>query len=265
MFEYKYELSRYKGKLDDNERKKKMKFYEELANYYDEVFPKGKMQVEFLEQIVGQTPQKVIDIACGNGVYGVHLAKKGHEVLALDLSEGMIAKTKELAAQEEVQIDTKVCSMLGIKDVVHSRYNVAFCIGNSLVHLDSVGEVESFIQQAYSLLEMDGKLVIQIINYDRVLDQNVLGLPTLENKEKELRFQRDYVLNDTSEKVEFRTVLKAGNTSMENSVELLALRGNELIRIMEQAGFRIIGTYGNFKQEAYDPEESFHCIVVGVK
>lgn len=242
-----------------------MKFYEELANYYEEVFPKGKIQVEFLEQIVGQVPQKVIDIACGNGVYGIHLAKMGHKVLALDLSEAMIRKTKELAMQEGVEIETQVCSMLGLKDVVHSRYNVAFCIGNSLVHLDSVGEVESFMQEAYSLLEMDGKLILQIINYDRVLDQNVIGLPTVENKEKDLTFQRNYVLNEGSEKVEFKTILKAGSTSLENSVELLALRGSELIRIMKQTGFRIIGAYGSFKQEPYNSEESFHCIVVGEK
>ncbi|MEG0326745.1 MAG: methyltransferase domain-containing protein [Cellulosilyticaceae bacterium] len=242
-----------------------MKFYEELANYYEEVFPKGKMQVEFLEQMVGQAPQKVIDIACGNGVYGIHLAKMGHKVLLLDLSEAMIRKTKELAVQEGVEIETQVCSMLGLKDIVNSRYNVAFCIGNSLVHLDSTGEVESFMQEAYSLLEMGGKLILQIINYDRVLDQNVIGLPTVENKEKDLTFQRDYVLNEDSEKVEFKTILKAGSTSLENSVELLALRGSELIRIMQQTGFRIIGSYGSFKQEAYDPVESVHCIVVGEK
>lgn len=242
-----------------------MKFYEELANYYEEVFPKGKMQVGFLEQTVGQVPQRIIDIACGNGVYAVHLAKMGHEVLALDLSEGMVAKTKALAVQEKVEIDTQVCSMLSLKDVVHSRYNVAFCIGNSLVHLDSEDEVEKFIQEAYSLLEMEGKLIIQIINYDRVLDQNVIGLPTIENKEKDLTFQRDYILNEGSKKVEFKTILKAGTTSLENSVELLALRGKELIKIMEKAGFRITGTYGSFKQEAYNPEESFHCIVIGEK
>lgn len=242
-----------------------MRFYQELSKHYEDVFPKGKGQIELLRDIAGNHPKKIIDIACGNGVYAADLAKQGHEVLGIDLSFSMIQKAHELAVKEQVNVELRTCSMLEIDEVVSKPCDMAFCIGNSLVHLRTLKEIQSFFNLAYGVLNNEGKLVIQIINYDKVIDKGVSALPTIENKEKELIFERNYILDEAKEQLEFKTVLTIQGKKCENSVNLIPLRKNQLVSIMESEGFKIEAVYGNFNKEPYNPDESFQCIVVAQK
>lgn len=242
-----------------------MKFYEELAKYYEDVFPKNTMQLEFLRDIIRTNPKRIMDIACGNGAYAIELAKEGHEVLGIDLSLAMIEKAHHMAHAESVNVDFRACGMLEMRGLLDVTCEVAFCIGNSLVHLNTIQEVRSFLADVYEMMEKEGTLIIQVINYDRILDGGVTSLPTIENEAKLLRFRRNYVVHETGDRVDFKTELSVGEEKWDNSVTLLALRGNELADLIRLAGFEIKAMYGSFKQEPYRPEESFHCITVAQK
>lgn len=242
-----------------------MKFYQKLSDHYEDVFPKGKGQIELLQDIAGSEPKRIIDIACGNGVYAIDLAKQGHKVLAIDLSFSMIQKAHELAVKEHASVELRTCSMLEIDEVVSKPYDMAFCIGNSLVHLRTIKEIQSFFNLVYGVLNNQGKLVIQIINYDRVIDKGVSELPTITNEDKGLTFERNYILNEAKDQLEFKTFLTVQGEQCESSVKLIPLRKDQLISIMENEGFKIEAIYGNFNKESYNPDESFHCIVVAQK
>ncbi len=41
----------------------------------------------------------ILDLCCGNGRYAIALAEHGHEVVGVDINEGMIARAKEWAGQ----------------------------------------------------------------------------------------------------------------------------------------------------------------------
>ena len=49
-------------------------------------------------------PCKVIDIGCGEGYYSIYLAKKGFDVLGIDISEKAIEYAKQNAKQAGVNI-----------------------------------------------------------------------------------------------------------------------------------------------------------------
>src|SRR5690242_698380 len=112
------------------------KFYDEISKYYDDIFPIGKYQVDLLREVIGEGSKDVLDIACGNGGYSKALSDLGHKVTAVDLNESMI----EILNKNYENINGKVLNMLDI-DKLDEKYDLAYCIGNSLVHLDNDEEI----------------------------------------------------------------------------------------------------------------------------
>lgn len=50
-------------------------------------------------------PGPVLDLACGSGVNGIYLAQLGVEVVCADISTEALAKVRELAAEQGVELD----------------------------------------------------------------------------------------------------------------------------------------------------------------
>jgi ubiquinone/menaquinone biosynthesis C-methylase UbiE len=53
------------------------------------------------------TRGRVLDVACGGGHTGLHLASLGHDVTAADLSEAMLERVREAAAERGLQVTTR--------------------------------------------------------------------------------------------------------------------------------------------------------------
>lgn len=85
--------------------------------------------------------------------------------------------------------------------------------------------------------------------YDRIIDQDIDGLPTIENEH--IRFVRNYHFKRDKKTLEFESILidKCSGKELSNSIRLYPLRKNDLNRLLHQAGFQKIIYYGNFKKE----------------
>lgn len=240
-----------------------MKFYEILEKHYDEVFPFQKDTYNFIKE--GLTlGDKVLDVACGTGSYTIQLKKDGYNACGLDLSLPMIQRAEEKAREEGVQVDFVVSSMLDIDLVHEGNLRRLFIIGNSLVHLKSLQEVRDFFTSAYDLLSPEGDLMIQILNYDRILSQDIQRLPTIEVPEKGLVFQRLYRHDVESNTIEFSSQIKTQETLEEASVFLLPLKKEDLQDALMHSGFQEIHFYGSFTKEPYT-EEAIPLIMVAKK
>lgn len=250
-----------------------MKFYDELSKYYDEVFPYSKLTKDFLSDVLKESISKdlnkensvrVLDIACGSGTYTIELSKESDEAIGIDLDDLMIIKAKEKALENNVSnVKFYVMNMLDI-DNIESNFSLAFCIGNSLVHLKDRKEVAQFFNKVYSKLNDGGSLVIQTINFKRILDNNLKGLSTIEVKDT-LSFERNYIYEDKdSQSVIFDTTLKLDkeNETLKNQVTLLTLKQEEIEKMAKDAGFKDIEFFGNFMKAPFDEQNSIPMICV---
>ncbi|SHE82188.1 class I SAM-dependent methyltransferase [Alkalibacter saccharofermentans] len=237
-----------------------MGFYEEIAKHYDDIFPAGKVQEELLLQMAGEPEADVLDIACGTGGYSISLARAGHNVTAVDLDEKMIDALKDKVKGQKLNIRAHKMNMMDIS-ALKTSFDLAYCIGNSLVHLDSVQQVTGFLKEAKKVLKK-GKLVIQIINYDRILKQDIKSLPTIENKEAGLTFERLYRFDKVENKVYFKTILNVDENTYDNEIPLLPLTSDELESSLKEAGFEDVVMYGDFKKSPYDKDESYALVAV---
>lgn len=50
--------------------------------------------------------------------------------------------------------------------------------GNTIEHLPTKESVETFFKAVHKILKPEGLLIVQIINYDRVIDQDITSLPS---------------------------------------------------------------------------------------
>ncbi len=238
-----------------------MGFYEQIAPYYDYIFPAGDEQLKFLQKAAGLPPKKILDVACGSGVYSVKLAQLGYKVWATDIDAEMVRLAGQKATDGMSEIKTFISDMQQLDQHISEQFDCIFCIGNSIVHIGSADSILSAVFQMKNRLAPGGKLLLQIINFDRVLAKGVTSLPTIYNQEINLEFQRNYLRDDDRGLIYFDTVLTVnednGQNRFENRVELFPLLALSLKEILTKAGFRSINFYGGFNQEPYIPDESF--------
>ncbi len=233
-----------------------MTFYDDFATHYDKIFPYQEKTATFLTRIL--PAGKVLDIACGTGAYARELARRGREVHAVDLDAAMIREAKVRDTDKRVAYRTG--DMQDIKE--RGIYDGIACIGNSLVHLPDATSIEETLTRWHAALKDEGELVIQIINYDRILNQNEIGLPTIEREG--YRFERRYEQGGSH--IWFDTTLITPDEKRyDNRVKLTPIRPNNLVAILRRVGFNSIAVYGGFDASAFVKETSIPLVLQASK
>lgn len=238
-----------------------MGFYEEISKYYDYIFPAGEEQIKFLKEIAGRPPKTVLDIACGTGGYSLELSKQGYAVTACDLDSRMLEMLIAKAREQDRNIHAVQADMLKLDRQLSGRFNLAFCIGNSVVHLENILQIKEFLKNAKNLLSNDGSLVLQIINFDRILLREIKGLPTIVNKAAGLTFERLYHYDGEKNIINFKTKLNAEGKSFENVIPLYPLLQDELSEAANGAGFKKLKLFGDFNGNEFDKYNSYMLVL----
>ena len=228
-------------------------FYNQIAEKYDFIFPLSPAHKTFFaSELHGKT---ILDVGAATGNLTAYLSSQDYEVTAIDLSERLIAK----AAEKGVIVQQR--NMLAIDEL--PTFDNIVCIGNTLPHLDSKTSVQLFLQKAYGQLTQGGKLVLQLVNFQKYFAQqqgDYLGnLPLIENDK--VKFERYYYLNEEG-KIRFKTIL---DDTIKNEELLQPIFADQLTEWLTQIGFQAINLYGNFKKDPFDKEKSMALIVIAVK
>ena len=82
--------------------------FENYGQKYDnECFTHGTAgECDFIEKEINENKDlKIIDIGCGTGRHSIELTRRGYRVTGIDLSESLLEKAREKAAQKKLQID----------------------------------------------------------------------------------------------------------------------------------------------------------------
>ena len=228
-------------------------FYNQIAEKYDFIFPLSPAHKTFFaSELHGKT---ILDVGAATGNLTAYLSSQGYEVTAIDLSERLIAKAVEKG------VTVQQLNMLAIDEL--PTFDNIVCIGNTLPHLDSKTSVQLFLQKAYGQLTQGGKLVLQLVNFQKYFAQqqgDYLGnLPLIENDK--VKFERYYYLNEEG-KIRFKTIL---DDTIKNEELLQPIFADQLTQWLTQIGFQAINLYGNFKKDPFDKEKSMALIVIAVK
>lgn len=232
-----------------------MSFYQSIAEVYNKIFPLNPGQVEFVSRMFPEAGDlTLLDVGCGTGLLSQALSFSFKKVMGIDLDEAMLAEARTSANQADRPAYFMVDMLEIDRHFEPESFDCLVCFGNTLVHLPSLAYISDFCKKSYDLLGSRGKLLIQIIHYDRILDQHIGALPTLENND--IQFIRKYHYLKDIHQIEFETILtiKKKDQIIRNRVGLYPVVQSEMEACLRDAGFKDIRFYGNFKGEPLSAE-----------
>jgi len=140
--------------------------FENYGKKYDnENFTQGTIgECDFIEKEIDfNKSQKIIDIGCGTGRHSIELAKRGYKVTGIDLSESQLARAKEKAKAQNLQIDFQKHDAR--KLTFKNEYDLAIILcegGFSLMETDEMNY--EILRNATNSLKTAGKLIFTTLN-----------------------------------------------------------------------------------------------------
>ena len=147
--------------------------YYELAKYYDMISQKYvpyKKHFKFIEGALekyGKKVKRILDLACGTGTHSVYLARKGYDVVGIDISREMLNIAREKARAAGVRAEFLEGD---IRDMhFNNEFDAAICINQSVMYCITRSDIRNFIVGARDSLKRGGILIVDFLSiYDKV-------------------------------------------------------------------------------------------------
>jgi len=231
-------------------------FYTDLSDVYDALFPVSEAQKALFDRILSSGPvRRVADAGCGSGAQLLPFAQAGAECIGFDPDPALVALArKKLGRWPAARVE--VGGFADTERLVRPPADLLLCLGNSLVHVPQE-EAARFLRDACAVLSGGGRLLLQILNYDRLLLHGVTSLPLMTVADGAVEFRRGYAW-EGPRKVRFRTALRVSTGGQprifHNDISLHPLYPDELWEMLSRAGFSDIRFTGDFAGSEFSPD-----------
>ena len=153
--------------------------YQSFAKVYDIFMADTPVDdwVAFIEgqwEANNQKPGLVLDIGCGTGAVTVPLAKKGYNIIGIDISEDMLSAARQKADLLHLDIlylnqDMRAFELYGTVDSV-------ICVCDTINYLNNNEELSHFFKLVNNYLNIGGLFIFDIsteYKYAEILTDNI--------------------------------------------------------------------------------------------
>jgi len=231
-------------------------FYTDLCGVYDALFPVSEDQAALFDRILSTgMVRRVADAGCGSGAQLLRFAAAGAECIGFDPDPDLVALARrKLAPYPASRIE--IGGFGDTKRIVSPPADLLLCLGNSLVHVPQQ-DAARFLRDAAETLAEGGRLLLQILNYERLLRDGVTTLPLMTAGEGAIEFRRSYRW-EGPRAVRFLTSLRISEGGQprvfRNDIPLYPIYPDELWEMFSRAGFSEIRFSGDFSGTEFSPE-----------
>jgi SAM-dependent methyltransferase len=253
-------------------------FYDALSDDYDRFVnweARLAHELPFLERLLDEHgARRVLDAACGTGMHAIALAQRGYQTVGTDSSVGMIEQARANAAVTGVDARFVVAGFGEMAEKVSDRFDAVLCLGNSLPHVLSTGNLRDTLADFAAVLRPGGLLLIQNRNFDAVMANQTRWMDPQVHQEddKEWLFVRFYDFNsDGTLAFNMLTLQRDKRDSQEDwklQAKVTRLRPwlqAELQEMVAVAGFEAVACYGNMTGASFDLDASDNLVLTALK
>lgn len=241
----------------------RLALYTDISLVYDDLFPVSREQLGLFDSLMDDGgARSIVDCGCGTGSQLHPFAVAGLSCLGFDPDTSLVAiARRKLAKYPKARVEAG--SFADLRGLVSFPSDLLMCLGNSLVHVPQ-DEASRFFLDAAGALSRSGTLLLQILNYERLLREGVTELPIIRASEGTVEFRRRYEW-EGDRRVLFHTSLRFAGADepriVRNAIPLYPVYPEELWEMLANAGFGDIRFYGDFARSEFSPgSEALVCL-----
>ncbi|MGW9302133.1 class I SAM-dependent methyltransferase [Streptomyces cyaneofuscatus] len=243
-----------------------MHWYEDEALWSDfasTMFPPAR--AESAAALVASSPlldfppgSRVLDLACGPGLFVVPLAARGYTVTGVDLSPSMLERARHLCDAAEADVHLERADMLTYTEP--GAFDVVLNVFTSFGYFEDAEDNLQVLRNAHESLAPAGQLLVDVMGKEVLAGW--IGRPkVVDLPEGAYVVQRDTVL-DSWRRLRTDWTLVQGSSARTASIHSWLYSAAELYSLFEQAGFTDVECFGGFDGSGYD-QHSDRLIVRG--
>jgi glycine/sarcosine N-methyltransferase len=236
--------------------------YDLMTRFRQRLGSERTIMANLLEKFHFET---ALDVACGTGLHGILLSQLGIQVVGTDISEEMLLQANRNARRNGAEISWIQSSMVDLTKNINQTFDAVLCLGNSVPHLLNMKDLIKTFTNFYHLLNKNGYVVLQLLNYQKILfeKKRIISVNRLEEKEF-IRFY-DFLSNF----IQFNILKIEGSKKNPEysltSTLLFPYKRIEIEEALSTCGFSDLKFYGSLVFEPFSERESQNLIVVGLK
>ena len=229
--------------------------WDELIDWRGRAESEGQFFIDILR---ARGKETVLDVAAGTGFHSVRLTEAGFDVTTADGSAAMLAKAFENGTKRGLILKTVQADWRWLNRDINGKYDAIVCLGNSFTHLYEESDRRRALAEFYAALKHDGMLILDQRNYDAMLDS---GFST----KHKFYYCGDKVSAEPEHLDEGLCRMKYSfPDGSDYTLNLCPIRKNYVRRLLHEAGFQRVRTYGDF-QDTYAEDEPDFFIHVAEK
>ena len=247
----------------------------EVPEFYDSLAPEYDGMTGFGTRFVREKPffrlivqnhgiASALDAGCGTGFHSLLLAQLGVSVTALDVSEEMLGLLERHAHEMGLAIRRVHSDFRNLRNAAPGPFDALFCMGNTLPHLLKEADMQAAIAGFAEVLIPGGTLVLQMINYDRVLAtrERILGA----REHNGTTYVRFYDFDDAAGLIRFNVLrLEREKESVKTrliTIPLAPVTSARIVHLLEICGYERIRTFGSIAMDPFDPAISRDVLII---
>ncbi len=230
-------------------------FGDDYLNIYRHIFTaeRAAQEVSFAERVLKLAPgARVLDLCSGQGRHSVPLAQRGYRVTALDLNPDYLRLAQEAVDVHKLTLETIAADMRRIPFA--GSFDAVINMYSSFGYLETESDDLQVLESVATALKPRARFFIDMLNREWAVanyiqnDWHAGPDGTLYIERRELDFVSSRM------HVSFTIVDSRGGRreSVGHNIRLYTL--TEISRMLSQAGFREIASYGGFNGEPYSIE-----------
>ena len=255
--------------------------YLDLARDYEWLFPDDTVgsrgpfgatspgSKDLLETALGTLPPgaRVLDCSCGIGADSIALARRGFTVTASDGSSSMAAEARRRAAQFGVEMTVTQSDWRELPQRVPSRFELALCLGNSIVHAETKYNRVSAFDGIRRVLSPGGILIVDSRNWELLYESRPRIVPARQVIERNgLRCTSLYIWTIPEDlrapcRAEIVLLFEDANSAITHRryvLDFMPFRHADLIADLHSAGFIV-------KNDSYRAANPFYAVAAAMR
>ena len=205
--------------------------------------------------------KSILDLPCGLGRHSLEFARRGFSVTAVDLMPFYIEEGQRRAKAEGLQIDFIQDDMRSF--IRPNAFDAVWNFGSSFGFFRNREDDTSVILNAYQSLRKGGKLLIEMINREYVIDfwkyRDQINHPPIEGI---TLTEKGRISNDESQML-LRWLFDKDGDTKEFNLSFRLYSGSEIKSILMNNGFIFSDFYGDISGSRHNSKSKQMVVIAG--